>query len=81
VPSDTGSPGPSFISYIVLKTDVAGLSGIAAKFNVALPILEAANPQIANFNVIWAGMVVYIPPPGWQPSPSASPPVASPSAT
>jgi hypothetical protein len=80
-PSDTASPGTSFQSYIVKDTDVTGLSGIAAKFNITLVTLEAANPQIANFNVIWAGMVVYIPPPGWQPSPSASPPVASPSAT
>ncbi|MGA2513017.1 MAG: LysM domain-containing protein [Candidatus Limnocylindrales bacterium] len=85
-PSDSGSTGssaPSFISYVVQKTDVAGLSGIAAKFNVTLATLEAANPQIANFNVIWPGMVVYVPPPGWQPSPSASPasPIPSPSAT
>jgi LysM repeat protein len=69
------------MSYIVKTTDVTGLSGIAAKFNITLTTLEAANPQIANFNVIWAGMVVYVPPPGWQPSPSASAPVASPSAT
>jgi len=81
LPSDTGSLGPSFISYIVLKTDVAGLSGIAAKFNVALSVLEAANPQIANFNVIWPGMVVYIPPPGWQPPQSSPSPSVSPSAT
>jgi len=80
-PSDTASPGTSFMSYIVKTTDVTGLSGIAAKFNITLTTLEAANPQIANFNVIWAGMVVYVPPPGWQPSPSASAPVASPSAT
>jgi len=83
-PSDsgsTGSPATGFTTYVVQKSDVSGLSGIAGKFNLTLTTLEAANPQIANFNVIWAGMIINIPPPGWQPAPSPSSSRASPSAT
>jgi LysM repeat protein len=87
VPSATPVPTsaePTFYSYIISAKD-ANLSVIAVKFNVALPILEAANPQLTNPNVIWPGMIIYIPPPGWRPSPSAvapvATPVASPSAT
>jgi LysM repeat protein len=76
-PSPTpGGPSTSFTTYIVTKKDVTGLSGIAAKYNVSLPDLIAANPQIKNVNVIWEGMPVYIPPIGWHApagSPTASP--------
>lgn len=83
VPSDTdnsASAGPSFYQYTIAAKD-ANLSVIAAKFNVALPILEAANPQLANPNVIWPGMVINITPPGWRPSTTPAVPVPSPSAT
>jgi len=72
--SNSSAPGTSFIVYIVKKTDVTGLSGIAAKYNITLPNLIAANPQIKNPNVIWEGMPINIPPIGWQaptPAPSA----------
>jgi LysM repeat protein len=79
-PSPTpGGPSTSFTTYIVTKKDVAGLSGIAAKYNVSLPDLIAANPQIKNVNVIWEGMPVYIPPIGWH-APAGTP-AATPTAT
>jgi hypothetical protein len=76
-PSPTPTPTPagpstSFLAYIVKKTDVRGLSGIAAAHNISLPDLIAANPQIQNVNVIWEGMTVYIPPIGWH-APAATP--------
>jgi hypothetical protein len=75
-PSPTpGGPSTSFLAYVVTKKDVYGLSGIAGAHNVSLPDLIAANPQIKNINVIWEGMIVYIPPIGWHA------PVASPTAT
>ena len=82
-PSPTPSPAPSFVVYYVTKKDVAGLSGIAQKYNISLQDLIGANPQIQNVNVIWEGMPVNIPPIGWH-APAATPthlvPVA-PSAT
>ena len=83
IPSITPSPTPagpstSFFAYVVTKKDVYGLSGIAGAHNVSLPDLIAANPQIKNINVIWEGMIVYIPPIGWH-APAGSPtPTATP---
>jgi hypothetical protein len=70
-------PSTSFIVYYVTKKDIYGLSGIAGAHNVSLPDLIAANPQIKNVNVIWEGMIVYIPPIGWH----APPPTPAPTAT
>jgi LysM repeat protein len=74
-PAATPSPAPSFIVYYVTKKDVAGLSGIAAKYNVTLQDLIAANPQIQNKNVIWEGMPVNIPPIGWHAPPATPTPL------
>jgi hypothetical protein len=72
-PSPTpAGPSTSFFAYVVKKTDVTGLSGIAAAHNISLLDLIAANPQIHNVNVIWEGMTVYIPPIGWH-APAATP--------
>src|ERR1700733_15923733 len=39
----------------------APLSGIAASHSVSLAAVEAANPQISNFNLIFAGQTVELP--------------------
>jgi hypothetical protein len=70
--SPTPTAGPTFLLYTVKKTDLAGLTGIAAKYNVTLTDLIAANPQIKNPNVIWEGMQIFIPPIGWH-APPATP--------
>jgi LysM repeat protein len=53
------------------------LSGIAAKFDVSLAALEAANPQIADPNLIFPNELIHIPSAGGSPpahSPSPVPP-------
>jgi LysM repeat protein len=47
-------------TYIVQPGDT--LSGIAEKFGISLADLEKANPQIPNFDRIFPGQVVHIPP-------------------
>ncbi len=79
-PSPTPTAGPTFQIYYVKKTDVTGLSGIAAKYNVSIIDLIAANPQIKNVNVIWEGMLINIPPIGWH-APPATPTPEAPAAT
>src|SRR5437763_11132543 len=46
-------------TYVVQQGDT--LSGIAQKFGVSLSDLEAANPQITNPDLIFAGQVINIP--------------------
>ena len=46
-------------TYVVQQGDT--LSGIAQKFGVSLSALEAANPQITNPDLIFAGQVINIP--------------------
>ena len=65
-PSPT--PAPTFLAYVVKKTDVLGLSGIAAKFNVTLDDLIAANPKLKPPYYIWENMPLNIPPIGWHAS-------------
>ena len=52
------------------------LSGIAASHDVSLSSVEAANPQIENPNLIYAGEQVLVPSGGsyssWSPTPSES---------
>lgn len=72
-PSPTPTPGPTFIIYTVKKTDVLGLSGIAAKFNVTLDDVIAANPLLKPPYYIWENMKLNIPPIGWHaPTPGPS---------
>jgi spore coat assembly protein SafA len=47
-------------TYIVQPGDT--LSGIAERFGISLSDLEKANPQIPNFDLIFPGEVVHIPP-------------------
>src|ERR1700722_15509691 len=46
-------------AYLVQPGDT--LSGIAASHSVSLAAVEAANPQISNFNLIFAGQTVELP--------------------
>ena len=46
-------------AYLVQPGDT--LSGIAASHSVSLAAVEAANPQISNFNLIFAGQTVKLP--------------------
>jgi LysM domain len=46
-------------AYLVQPGDT--LSGIAASHSVSLAAVEAANPQISNFNLIFAGQSVKLP--------------------
>nr|WP_227872373.1 CAP domain-containing protein [Paenibacillus albus] len=49
----------SSVSYKVTSTDT--MYKIAKKYGVSLNALIAANPSIANPNIIWAGMIVKVP--------------------
>src|SRR5580698_7433319 len=58
------------MEYRIQSGDTMG--SIAAKFNVSLAVLEAANPQIANLNLINTNELVNVPSPAaptHQPSP------------
>ncbi len=46
-------------AYLVQPGDT--LSGIAASHSVSLAAVEAANPHISNFNLIFAGQTVDLP--------------------
>ena len=49
----------ALVAYLVQPGDT--LSGIAASHGASLAATESANPQIANFNLIYAGQTVKIP--------------------
>ena len=49
----------ALVAYLVQSGDT--LSGIAASHGASLAAVEAANPQLSNFNVIYAGQTVKIP--------------------
>ncbi len=49
----------ALVAYLVQPGDT--LSGIAASHGASLAAVEAANPQIANPNLIYAGQTVKIP--------------------
>lgn len=74
-PAPPPPPGttPTGTTYTVKSGDT--LSGIAAQHGVTLAALLAANPQITNPNLIFAGQVINIPggaaPPPPPPPPSA----------
>jgi LysM repeat protein len=53
------TPAPGSTSYTVVSGDT--LSTIAANFGVTLSALEAANPQITNFSLIFPGNIINIP--------------------
>lgn len=52
-------PPPTGGRYVVQPGDT--LAAIARRFNVRLPALIAANPQIANPNLIFPGQIINIP--------------------
>ena len=49
----------ALVAYLVQSGDT--LSGIAASHGASLAAVEAANPQLSNFNLIYAGQTVKIP--------------------
>lgn len=66
-------PKPASSNYVVRSGDT--MSGIASSHGVSLAALEAANPQIANPNMISVGEKVHIPGGGAATSPTAPGPV------
>ncbi|GGJ12233.1 NLP/P60 [Alicyclobacillus cellulosilyticus] len=52
-------PLPYPTQYVVQPGDT--MFKIAQQVGVSLAALEAANPQIKNFNVIWPGMTIRLP--------------------
>lgn len=66
-PTPSITPTPSLISYKVAAGDTA--LGIAAKFNIKLESILKANPDL-NPDLLFAGQTLWIPPPGWTPSPT-----------
>lgn len=54
-------------SYTVKGGDT--MSGIAAAHHIDLALLEKANPQIPNFDRIYAGQIIHLPPQALPPSP------------
>lgn len=55
-PSD---PPPSSGTYVVQRGDT--LRKIAARYDISLQDLIAANPQVTNPNLIYRGQVIYLP--------------------
>jgi LysM repeat protein len=70
VATATPSPSPTFTPYVVKAGDT--MVGIAARHEMTLQILLAANPDITDPRQIKARQIILIPPPGWAPSPSPS---------
>lgn len=66
VPGQTTSPGGATTIYIVQRGD--NLYRIALRFRTTISAIAAAN-QIANLNLIYAGMRLTIPAPGVAPIP------------
>ena len=71
-PSPSPRPSPPFKSYVVKTGETLG--ALAQRFGVTLQALLAANPDITDPRHIRVGQILLIPPPGWSPSPSSSPP-------
>ncbi|MFC4763274.1 LysM peptidoglycan-binding domain-containing protein [Dyella koreensis] len=67
-PSPAPGGGAHGGNYTVQPGDT--LSGIAQRQGVSLQALEAANPQIGNFNHIYPGQVIHLPGGGSAPAPS-----------
>lgn len=65
-PTSAGPPAPSlpdgWFSYRVLPGDF--IAKIAQKFNLQVWEVEVANPQIHNFDILYVGWSLKIPPPG-----------------
>jgi hypothetical protein len=67
----TATPAPSFLRYRVQKGD--NFSSIASRFNLLTWELQLANPQIENYNILFEGQILLIPPPGMLTMPPATP--------
>jgi LysM repeat protein len=70
VATATPSPSPTFTPYVVKAGDT--MVGIAARHEMTLQILLAANPDITDPRQIKERQIILIPPLGWAPSPSSS---------
>jgi LysM repeat protein len=59
-PSDPPpSPPPSAGTYVVQRGDT--LRKIAARYDISLKDLIAANPQVTNPNLVYRGQMIYLP--------------------
>jgi LysM repeat protein len=67
----SASPRFSFLTYVVKSGDY--LAKIAGRFNLTLYEIEAANPQISDFEHIQVGWPLNIPPAGYFTPPPAVP--------
>jgi LysM repeat protein len=75
-PLPTPAPDKTLMVYTVTRKDKS-LSQIATDHQITLSQLELANPlpqfQSHNYNVIFAGMIIYIPWQSWTPPPAPTP--------
>ncbi len=68
----TASPTTTAFTVYHVKTNDT-IAGIARLFNLQLFEIEAANPQITDFNHIEIGQIIYVPPVGhFTPAPTAA---------
>ena len=78
--SPTPTPPPAAPTFLVYHVKIGEyLSGIARQFNLSLYEIEAANPQITDFNHLGVGDPINIPPAGYFTPPPSAPPSPSPS--
>jgi hypothetical protein len=83
-PSATPSAVRTLMVYAVTKKDKS-LTQIAVDHGITLAQIELANPissfQSHNYNIIFAGMQIYIPWPEWTPAPPPPTPTPTPTPT
>jgi hypothetical protein len=76
-PSESPQAGPTF-KLITVQSE-PNLTAVAAEYNVTIAQIVAANKgtayEIANPDIIWKGMQLLIPPPGWTAPPATPTPV------
>lgn len=59
IPGPQSAPAVTYMAYVVQPGDT--FAAIAARFGVSMAALAAANPNIQNINILYAGQIIYIP--------------------